>query len=121
MANDTIRFEWEITPDEAMGELFEEYVKAIADAIHRLALSFAPRVEAWMKQYAPWADRTGNARQTLYSEVERTLTDIAIIMDHGVDYGVWLELANQGNYQIIGPALDYWAGQFWGAVKDLFR
>jgi hypothetical protein len=112
-------FIWETTPEDAFAELFDDYAKRIYNSILQLARAFAAKIEAWMKLNAPWEDRTSNARQTLYTEVENTLLSIAIAMDHGMEYGFWLEVANQGAYAIIGPALDYWSIQFWNAVKDL--
>lgn len=117
---DAIRFEWEIPPEKAFAVLYDLYVEEIRSTIFQLAQSFAPRIEAWMKENAIWTDQTGNARQSLYSDVEKTLTDIVVFLDHGISYGVFLEYANQGDYAIIGPALDYWSIQFWNAVKALF-
>lgn len=114
-------FTWDKAPDEAFAELFDDYTRRIYLGILELARAFAPRIEAWMKQNAPWQDRTSNARQTLYSEVEATLLSIAIHMDHGVGYGFWLEYSNAAQYAIIGPALDFWARQFWNAVLELVQ
>lgn len=114
-------FTWDVSPDEAFAELYDDYTRRIYLGILELARAFAPRIEAWMKRNAPWKDRTSNARQSLYTEIEATLLSIAISMDHGVEYGFWLEYANAGTYSIIGPALDFWAVQFWNAVKDLVQ
>lgn len=115
------RFEWDTTPEQMMAEGYDAYVAAIRDAVRQLAQRFAPQIETWMKANAVWTDRTGNARQTLYTEVEQQMTTVGILLSHGVDYGVYLELANQGEYSVIGPALDYWAPRIWNAVQALFR
>lgn len=112
-------FTWDVTPDEAFAALYDDYARRIYLGILELARAFRPRIEAWMKQNASWTDRTSNARQSLYAEVEASLFSIVIAMDHGVEYGFWLEYANAGTYSIIGPALDFWARQFWNAVRDL--
>lgn len=113
-------FEWTTKPPQ---ELFSEgviaYDNAIKQALLELAESFAPRIEAWMKENAPWTDRTGNARQSLHTEVIALVNEISIWLFGGVDYQIFLELKNAGRYAIIGPALDYWAQQVWDAVRVL--
>lgn len=112
-------FTWETDPQTAFTQLYDSYARRIYQGILQLARAFVPRIIAWMKQNARWTDRTSNARQSLYAEVETSLFSIAIALDHGVEYGFWLEVANQGRYAIIGPALDFWSVQFWNAVKRL--
>ncbi len=114
-------FRWQNgkTPSEATNELLENFLKVMRSSIFLLAQQFAAEIESWMKANASWDDRTGNARQTLQAEAEQELTEIAIRIFHGVDYGVYLELSNQGQYAILGPALDYWSVRFWGAVKRM--
>lgn len=114
-------FQWEIPPEQAFLQLYDDYARRIYRAIAQLARSFAPRIEAWMKENRVWTDRTGNARQGLFADVELALHRIVLFMDHGVSYGEFLELKHQGQYAIIGPALDYWAPRFWAAVQQLFR
>lgn len=115
-------FKWSVTPEQAFGDLMDAYGDDIHSAIKALADRWAPEIESWMKSNAKWQDRTGNARQTLYTEVEE-LSSIAIgiIMGHGVDYGKYLELSNGGVYAIIGPALDYFAPKVWADVQALFK
>ena len=110
---------WDTDPAQMIALVYDDYTKAIYRGILRLAKQFAPQIEAWMKQNAVWTDRTSNARQALYAEVEAELTSIAIAFDHGMAYGKYLEFSNSGDYAIIGPALDYWSVQFWNAVVQL--
>lgn len=113
---------WQKTPEEAFGELADEYERAIHTAVRTLLQRYAPDIEAWMKTNASWTDRTGNARQTLNTEVEEVLNEaVTIYLAHGVDYGKYLELSNGGRYAIIGPALDYFAPKIWADVQRLFR
>lgn len=115
-------FKWSVTPERAFDDLMTQYQKDIHNAIMQLANRWAPEIEAWMKSNAKWTDRTGNARQTLHTEVEEVSSImIGIIMAHGVDYGIFLELSNGGVWAIIGPALDYFAPKVWDDVQALFR
>lgn len=67
----------------------------------------AVEIEAKMKQNRPWTDRTGMAKATLNTKVTRPNDNtIRIVLAHGVDYGIWLELAHGKNYAIIGPTIE---------------
>lgn len=66
----------------------------------------AQELESKMKVNRPWTDRTGMAKATLSARVsqpdEKT---IRITLAHGVEYGIWLELANEQRYAIINPTI----------------
>lgn len=67
--------------------------------------------ETQMKTKAPWTDRTTNARNGLNHKTTHSgvgpigFTEHSITFAHGVDYGIWLEVANSGQYQIIMPTV----------------
>lgn len=64
-------------------------------------------LETEAKNNAKWTDRTSNARNGLKGGVEvRGQGRFVLYLSHSVDYGVWLEKANSGNYAIIGPTID---------------
>lgn len=66
----------------------------------------AKELEAKMKLGRPWTDRTGMAKALLSAKVSRPNEDlIRITLAHGVDYGIWLELANEKNYAVIAPTV----------------
>lgn len=116
-------FQWSVTPEQAFGDLMEQYGRDIHAAIKALAARWAPEIESWMKSNAKWTDRTGNARQSLYTEVEEISSImIGIIMGYGnnLEYGIFLELSHGGAFAIIGPALDYFAPKVWADVQKLF-
>lgn len=54
-----------------------------------------------------WTDRTGQARQRLNSYVGAISNGYRITLAHGVDYGIWLELANEKRFAIIPQTLEY--------------
>jgi len=92
-------------------EMFRKIQRRIKDkklaVLSLLAMYYAPQVQAWMKQNAPWTDRTGNARQSLHTWVETGRGSVILWLAHGVDYGKWLELRWAGRYSVIGPAIDH--------------
>lgn len=107
------------TPDEMAAAQMDALIVRIDDAVFELAQFFAPQIEAWMKQNANWTDQTGNARQSLYADVQRLIHGAAITMGDGMDYFKFLVYANAGRYDILGPSLDFWSVQLFNAVQGL--
>lgn len=67
----------------------------------------AVELEAKMKQGRPWTDRTGMAKATLNAKVSQPdKNTVRITLAHGVEYGIWLELAHEKNYAIVGPTVE---------------
>lgn len=84
------------------------------------AATQAQRLESHMKINRLWTDRTGLAKSTLKSFVSQPSKDkIRITLAHGVDYGIWLELAHEKNYAIIGPTIDHEGPSVIDGLKDL--
>ena len=59
----------------------------------------------WLKQNAPWTDRTSAARTGLTATAFSAGKTHEILMAYSVYYGIWLEIANSGRYAVITPAL----------------
>lgn len=89
--------------------------KRLAVAAH----AFAPKAEKYMKEHAPWTDRTSNARNGLTARPEGKGLEARIILAHGVDYGIWLEISNSGAYAIIIPSIRVLAPQFFKLAARL--
>ena len=64
------------------------------------------KIEASAKANRPWSDRTGRARQSLNGDSEWVGNKVRVSLSHGVDYGIWLELCNEGKYSIIMPTIN---------------
>lgn len=119
----TLQIRWDYSPRKVWLDNFDEYVKAIMEGLQKICELYAPEIEKWMKENASWSDRTSNARQGLYAEVYE-LVDMmgyGVMFDHKMEYGFWLEFANQGRFGIIAPALDRFGSQMFKDVKKLFR
>lgn len=66
----------------------------------------ASELQSKMKLNRPWTDRTNMAKTMLNAKVSQPDKDtIRITLAHGVDYGIWLELAHGKNYAIIAPTV----------------
>ena len=55
----------------------------------------------------PWTDRTAQAKQRLRGYVEQPEGPgtVRITLQHGVDYGTYLELAHEKRFAIVAPTL----------------
>lgn len=75
-------------------------------AVLMYATTKASEIQGTMKLNRPWTDRTGMAKALLTAKPSQpSETLIRITLAHGVEYGIWLELANEKNYAIIGPTV----------------
>jgi hypothetical protein len=77
------------------------------------------QLEQYAKQNRPWTDRTANARQGLFGSTGRYGTMFRIFISHQVDYGVWLELANQGKYAILEQTVNANVKEIYAAWKKV--
>lgn len=83
-----------------------KYAYNLSKGLGMYAETAALQIEGHAKQKAPWTDRTGEARRRLKSSVKKESDFVyGIILAHGVDYGVWLELANEKKYATIQPTI----------------
>lgn len=89
-------------------------------AIRMLAQEGAKRFENYAKKNRVWTDRTGHARQRLVGYVESGAFTTKIVISQGVDYGIWLELANNMNYAICMPTVKAMSGEVLESFKTLF-
>lgn len=78
-----------------------------------------PQALAYMKNNAPWTDRTSNARNGLSAKTVVSSNNVTIVLYHTVPYGVWLELKNSGRHQIIRPTIEQFAGTYVQLVSEL--
>lgn len=87
--------------------------------IYGVAQNIGAKAEESAKRFAPWKDQTGNARQGLFSKVFWEGTTIILALCHRVDYGVSLELDNDGKYAILEPTLNRFKGSLYRWVKKI--
>jgi hypothetical protein len=102
MASDKSTFVW--SPDTLTPGLAAFPVKLAT----RLGIFFemqSNKVQDYMRNNAPWTDRTGNARQGLFAKSAKDGAGWVITAYHTVPYGIWLEVAHSGHYAIINPTI----------------
>ena len=99
-------------------------------AIYALALDYAALAINYFQLVQPpvpgsnglfWTNRTGQAAARMFTNAEMTANAISWFMAHGVQYGVYLELANDRRYAAINPIIQRYASRFIQDVYKLYR
>lgn len=90
-------------------------------AIKMFAQEGAKKFENYAKINRPWTDRTGHARQRLVGWVEMFSDKVRINIGHGVDYGVYLELAHEKRFAILQPTVNACSKEILEGFKELMR
>jgi hypothetical protein len=80
----------------------------------------APRAQGKMRSNAPWTDRTGNARNGLFSQPFADHPRYGIILAHRVNYGIWLEVRFSGRYAVINPTVQSEGPEVMRTCETLF-
>ncbi len=89
------------------------------DAIGKLVDYEAIRAQGYMRENAPWTDRTGNARAGLFATPEHFEGGHAIDLYHSVPYGIWLEVRFEGRFAIILPTIEAKGPELMEAARSL--
>lgn len=76
-------------------------------AIRMLAEQGAIQLQNFARENRKWTDRTGHARQRMHGYVGDIPEGYRVTLAHGVDYGIWLELAHEKRFAIIPQAIEY--------------
>jgi hypothetical protein len=100
----------------------DEYETLLLLTMQAILKAHQADAERWMKDNAPWTDRTANARQSLWADVQRMEGQVGyeLVLSHGVDYGFWLEVLQEGKYGIVLPAHDKYKADIIRAIQEIF-
>ncbi len=91
----------------SLSKNLDKMVTKLGAVILMYSATKASEIQSKMKQNRPWTDRTNMAKTLLNAKVSQpSSTVVRITLAHGVDYGIWLELANNKNYAIIAPTVN---------------
>jgi len=106
------------------GDGAREFIERKKAAVIAHVQNKAQEVEGYMKDHAPWTDRTGNARNglmaTTFVEQRGNTTRVTLHMGHSVDYGVYLEKAHAARYAIVDPTADRVHDELVREVRDIW-
>lgn len=114
-------FKWIVPPTAVFPQMAHNYTQAIFQSGRRIAYEQAEKMEQYAKANAPWTDRTGDARERLHATVEETGPIGTIVLSHGVDYGLWLEIANGGRFSIIPQTIDVFGPQVMRSLQNMIN
>ena len=81
----------------------------------------AKKLEASAKANRPWTDRTGRAKQSLNGDSKWVGNKVRVSLSHGVDYGIWLEICNEGKYSIIMPTINKEAPSVMAGLSKILK
>ena len=93
-------------------------------AVIALANNWAGQLEGRAKAAAPWTDKTGNARNGLFGSTEvtgMTRNEVKIRLGHSMEYGIFLELANDGRFAVLKPTIDQAVPEIYDSYKRLWE
>lgn len=98
--------------EDSLGIALDEAVEGeLMAQVEEQALKMAQEILDYAQSNAPWEDRTGDARRLLDVAVQEDPEAIIIQLYHQVDYGLWLEVIQNGRFAIIMPTLERFSGQ----------
>jgi len=123
MANSALTIKW-INPIENLQKSIEQYGDKVMVAIFAIAQLVAVQAQNEMRLNAPWTDRTGNARNALFSMAEMAATDFVVIyFAHGsaIEYGIFLETGYGMKYAIIVPTMQRMLPQLERMLQQLLK
>lgn len=110
-----------INVDE-LSQNLDEFQGRLKYAVQMYASTKANELEALMKANRKWTDRTGMAKARLNASIsEPDENTVRITLAHGVEYGIWLELANEKNFAIIAPTLSQQGPRVIEGLNDLMN
>lgn len=116
------RLEWVKDSDGQTLRAIGNWNLRVRTALFKLCQAWAPFLEAEMKAKAPWKDRTGNARKTLNAKVfghPAGQGAFGVNLSHGVEYGVYLELGNDGRWGITRKTMEANQSDFMESIRRL--
>jgi hypothetical protein len=103
----------------SLGRSVGAWRERFIDAVAELMDYFAGVIEDWAKEWAPWTDRTANARQGLTARSFRRASQFVIVLAHAMWYGIYLETMAGGKWGTITPTLEQTFPRVMAAVRAL--
>jgi len=96
------------------------YGRVLARFRDTVIKGYAVEAEQTAKANAPWKDQTGDARKKLKGIVIDEDGTLGIALRHRVEYGKWLETANNGKYAILKPTLETMRARVFETFRKYF-
>lgn len=99
-------------------------------SLYSLSLYYAGLAIRYFRQVQPavpnsagafWHNRTAQAAARMFTNAELTKQFVSWFMAHGVEYGVYLELANDRKHEAIRKIIQRFAGRYFNDVRKLYK
>jgi hypothetical protein len=97
---------------------WEQQKKAGCTGVARVT---SANMQNYARERAPWINQTGNARQGLHGGSFWDNYFLFAYIAHAVEYGVYLELANSGNYAILEETANKFKDEFYKSIEIIMR
>ena len=118
----TARIQW-VTPPSELATAIERYGEKVLTAVAAVAQYVATQMQNDAQAMAGWTDRSGNARTGLFGTAEADFSRhvVVLYLSHSasLEYGVWLELAHNGNYAVIMRTMQSHYNTLMGMLKEV--
>lgn len=114
----TSSFKWDVTRFKSPKHMEDK----LRRALHGIVKYWDGPIETHMKTKAPWTDRTSNARSGLAAQGVKESDDVySVVMTYSVNYGIFLEVCNDGKYAILKPTLVLYGPKVIGMTEKLLN
>ena len=105
---------------ENIKKIYERRVVAVFALAGNNALQALLRFKRAQSQNTFWKNETSDALNRMSTKPFKRGTLIGFRMTHGIFYGIWLELANEGRHAAIRPIIGIQAKIFFKEAKALY-
>lgn len=103
------------------GNIMAKQQKTLA-ALQVYGDSVGKELESYAKSNRSWTDRTGDARKALKGSSEPIGKEVVrCSIEHGVSYGVYLEMKNERRYAILKPTIDAVGPKALNGLDKIFK
>ena len=100
-----------------------EFVRRL-NALYMLCDYYQAKAVQMFREYQAenmfWTNRTSTAYSTVYGGVTKKKEFVAWGLAHKVEYGVWLEMANDRKHESLRPILSVLEPEFMKDARDIF-
>lgn len=103
-----------------VGNNIESAFDSKAVKIYALALEYAGTAINKAREEHPWNDQTYQALDRMFSKAFVSGKEIGFLLAHGVDYGVYLEKANDGKNEILHKVIAEIGPEFLREAKEIY-
>ncbi|MGL4253153.1 MAG: hypothetical protein ACRCR2_03720 [Fusobacteriaceae bacterium] len=79
------------------------------------------KFEAYAKENYPWTNRSFMASKTLHGSHEWLGKTLRVKIEHGMEYGVYLEYCNGGKYAILWPTIESQSSKAMLGLNQILR